>query len=980
MRASSAAKPTGDSSIQLRTAAETLQASGHAVVALDPAGHITVWNERAVELSGWSAGTVLGRALYDLLVGPSRLRLGEGLSRLAAGHAWQAELDLEGPRGKALRLEVSADPVLSSGLPSGSVLVLRALTGEELERRLHELGTVLRLVPDGVLIVDAEARIREWNQAAEAMFGWSRTLILGTPVELLLPEDGVPEFQQVWGHLVAGAHVAPYETRGLGVDGAEHRVAVHPAALHERGTFLGAVATLRQLPSWQPGESRLSQLVAEVPVAVVAYDEHSRVTFAAGGGYLRSGIEPPFVQGTTLLEALPAGSSLHRAVETSLAGEVSQVQMQCDDRVWQYHVAPAPAGGFVSAFDVTRQPDLAVRLQAQLAAAPLALLTFDATGHATFAAGTGFKATSVDPGKLVGLNLLEVCADSPEISQAVASCLAGNSADLVAEFEGQLWDLNYRSCRAGDGSVAGGICIGQDATSWRRLSQQPVDAAPVAGPPAGVLERDALTGLPGRHAIVRRLAEPVAEGIARAVALLEIDDIALLKEAHDLDGVEVATQVLAGRLLTACGSVFLGRWTHNGFAVVLDGRLAEEDLATLCAELTTAVSRVISLPSGEAYLGSTVGTASTRETPVAGLLEAAEDAVRRARADRMAQSRWLVEPADSRRRDSVVAVTRLREALANDELQLHYQPVVSVDNREPVAVEALIRWEHPTEGLLGPAAFIPLAQRSGLIHELGRWTTRQVCEQANRLARDGAPLQVSVNVSAPQLVRPDLVDQFVEVLIETGCPAARLTIEITETALTTDLDRAVSALQRLKNLGCTLALDDFGTGHSSLLYLRRFPVDLLKIDRSFVAGLGINPEDTAIVASIVSLGQNVGVRCIAEGVETLPQLRLLADMGCDMAQGYLFSRALPPAQLTAWLSEQSDQQARASQLVFDPPEAESVTDEILSLHAEGASLHTIAAALNLAGHRTQRGVRWSAQSVAQVIASSIFPRARAPKP
>ncbi len=321
----------------------------------------------------------------------------------------------------------------------------------------------------------------------------------------------------------------------------------------------------------------------------------------------------------------------------------------------------------------------------------------------------------------------------------------------------------------------------------------------------------------------------------------------------------------------------------------------------------------------------------------------------------------------------------LRRGIERGELRLHYQPIVELTDNHVVGVEALVRWERPGIGLQGPAEFIDLAERSGQIMPLGAWVTHEACRVAAELAQLATgPHRVSINLSARQLSDPGAVEILRQALEASGCPASSIEIEVTETALMQDLSAATAALGAIKALGISLALDDFGTGHSSLLYLKHFPVDRIKIDQSFVRGLGADADDTAIVASTISLAHNVGVRCIAEGVETVDQLALLRQMGCDYAQGYLFSRPVTLDAFLKWLPEHLPTRGRrSSSPVASEPSTE--TRRILALHAAGASLHTIAAAMNIEGLRTPRGTRWTAPSVARVITRSQFPTLHLPR-
>jgi diguanylate cyclase (GGDEF)-like protein/PAS domain S-box-containing protein len=240
----------------------------------------------------------------------------------------------------------------------------------------------------------------------------------------------------------------------------------------------------------------------------------------------------------------------------------------------------------------------------------------------------------------------------------------------------------------------------------------------------------------------------------------------------------------------------------------------------------------------------------------------------------------------------------LRAALENGDLRLHYQPTVDLATSEVIGFEALARWPHPTRGMINPLDFIPIAEATGLIVPLGRWVLHEACRQAVEwgTAGDGRPPKMSVNVSVRQFDRADLSEMVSTVLAETGMPADRLCLEMTESVLMTDTEANLEQLLRLKALGLTLAIDDFGTGYSSLAYLRRFPVDTLKIDRSFVERLGVIADDTALTDTIVRLGKSLGMATVAEGIEEFGQLAALREMGCGFAQGYYFSRPVPAAE------------------------------------------------------------------------------------
>jgi EAL domain-containing protein (putative c-di-GMP-specific phosphodiesterase class I) len=244
----------------------------------------------------------------------------------------------------------------------------------------------------------------------------------------------------------------------------------------------------------------------------------------------------------------------------------------------------------------------------------------------------------------------------------------------------------------------------------------------------------------------------------------------------------------------------------------------------------------------------------------------------------------------------------LRRALPREEFVLHYQPILRLATRVPIGVEALVRWMHPEKGILAPREFIPLAEDAGLITRVGEWVLRRACEQARSWQVRGVPkLRVSVNVSAHQFQQREFAAAVRRIVEETGLPPASLDLEITESVAMRDLAHTGRMLTELTDFGVQISMDDFGTGHSSLNYLKHFPIRRLKIDQSFVAGMARHEKDKAIVATIISIAGNLGLDVTAEGVETEEQAALLAGMGCPDVQGFLFGRPVPAEQLEAFL-------------------------------------------------------------------------------
>ena len=418
---------------------------------------------------------------------------------------------------------------------------------------------------------------------------------------------------------------------------------------------------------------------------------------------------------------------------------------------------------------------------------------------------------------------------------------------------------------------------------------------------------DSLTGLPNRTLALDRLALALArtERHPSSVAVLFLD-LDRFKVINDSLGHNFGDQLLVGvaaRLRDAVRpSDTVARIGGDEFVVVCEDIVGVEDAARIAERIAEALSRPFDLTDDEVLLATSVGIALSSgpgDTPET-LLRDADAAMYRAKEG----GRNRYEVFDSSMR--VEAVERLdleqalRRALGRSEFRLFYQPVLDVETGTIVGVEALLRWQHPERGLLRPAEFISLAEETGLILPIGRWALQEACRQAKRWREadpDRPPLTVAVNLSARQLAQPDVADMVAEALESTGTDPSQVWLEITESVLTGDTEATIGALRALKALGVRLSVDDFGTGYSSLLYLKRFPVDTLKVDRSFVAGLGTHPEDTAIVAGVVGLAQTLGLTAIAEGVETEEQRAALLALGCDLAQGYLFGHPESPEDL-----------------------------------------------------------------------------------
>jgi diguanylate cyclase (GGDEF)-like protein len=414
-----------------------------------------------------------------------------------------------------------------------------------------------------------------------------------------------------------------------------------------------------------------------------------------------------------------------------------------------------------------------------------------------------------------------------------------------------------------------------------------------------------LTGLPNRALLLDRLEQALLQRATReepvAVLLLDLDNF---KVINDSLGHQVGDRLLVevSQLLTTCvrpGDT-VARLGGDEFVVLLPAVHSVDEAQHVAERIARDFQEPFTLAGRQVVVSTSVGVVvsqSHTDRPEE-LLRSADVALYRAKDAGRARHAVFSLDMEQSAMQRLELESELRRALQNGELEPHYQPLVALESGKIVGWEALARWQHPERGMISPGAFIPIAEETGIIVPLGRWILECACRQARRWLEviDGDSLSMSVNVAARQFQDPDLIHDIASILEQTGLPPSSLKLEITESAVMEDADAAERTLRSLKELGVQVAIDDFGTGYSSLAYLKRFPVDTLKIDRSFVDGLGQDAQDTAIVRSIIALAKALDMSVTAEGIETPSQRAQLELLGCDIGQGYLFGRPASWAQ------------------------------------------------------------------------------------
>lgn len=423
---------------------------------------------------------------------------------------------------------------------------------------------------------------------------------------------------------------------------------------------------------------------------------------------------------------------------------------------------------------------------------------------------------------------------------------------------------------------------------------------------------DVLTGLPNRALFLDRLGQALHEahrtGRLVGVAFLDLDRFKHINDSLGHATGDQLLKVVAARLAaTVRRGDTVARHSGDEFTLILADVAHADDAARVAQKVLDHLAQPFEAAGRELFVSASLGIAlypgDARDAET--LLRNADLAMYRAKEVGRNNYQFYTAEMTARAIDNLSLENALRHALERDELLLHYQPVVETATGRVVSVEALARWRHPQRGLILPDQFIPFAEETGLIAPIGAWTLRTACAQCCAWERSGYPaLRMAVNLSARHFQEQDLAGAVLQVLHATGLPPQRLELEITESVLIQDADAAQAVLGTLRDAGIRLTLDDFGTGYSSLSYLKRFPLDTIKIDRSFVCDIPTDPDDATIATAIVAMAHRLGIQVIAEGVETPEQYEFLRAEGCDFMQGYLFSPPEPAEKLALLFKDQ----------------------------------------------------------------------------
>ena len=471
--------------------------------------------------------------------------------------------------------------------------------------------------------------------------------------------------------------------------------------------------------------------------------------------------------------------------------------------------------------------------------------------------------------------------------------------DFAVVFEHRVYYYEARVMRVRGRQV---VTVVRDITERKQADEQI----------AFLAYHDNLTGLPNNRLFKDRLQQSIAHAKRNdsmlAVLFLDLDRFKLINDSMGHDVGDKLLQVIADRLTEgtrrqdsiginiAFDANSVARLGGDEFTILLEKVSGQTSITTVARRLIELTAQPINIDNHEIFTSTSIGIAlypnDGEEADT--LLKNADTAMYYAKKQGRNNFQFFDPSMNQASVEQLAIETSLRKAIEHNELMLYYQPQVSIVSGQIVGMEALLRWKHPVKGFISPTSFIPVAEETGMIISIGEWVIREACKQgADWAKRNFKPILISVNLSAKQLREERLNEIIAQILVETGMNPKYLGMELTESAIILDPERALERLKNIKSLGIKMSMDDFGTGYSSLSYLKKFPLDTLKIDQSFIHDILLNQEDASLVKAIISMAHSLGMDVIAEGVEQQEQLEFLGMYQCDAIQGYLFSRPLP---------------------------------------------------------------------------------------
>jgi diguanylate cyclase (GGDEF)-like protein/PAS domain S-box-containing protein len=845
------------------------------------------------------------------------------------------------PRASLLRL----CPILERELREAQIRRERRLVQKALSESELRFRTLAESAPDAILTADGVGTLLFANRAAENIFGLSVAALIGQPVTSLIPdyqphrpraaESGVP-----WRYPVTGRHASgrdlPLEVSfGELVRDGKRLTTVYVRDLSERERAEEAIRESEE--RFRRAALMSSDLIHECDREnnrIVWFGDIDRIVGHAAGEFPRT-----FEAWTKLIHPddharVMASVARHWETAEPFFEEYRVVRQDGEVLHWHHTGTLLRAADGRPSRQIGTITDVSGRRQIEEA-----LKVSEKRYRMLFERNLAGVYRSTLDGRILDCNesfarifgyssreevLQQAAWDfylKPEDREAALARLLErqnltNYELCLRRKDGStVWVLESENLTEGpDGrlSVIEGTTI--DITERKRAEEQVKHLA----------FHDPLTNLPNRLLFNDRLTLAVAQAHRHnqklAVLFLDLDRFKVINDSlgHSV-GDELLRQVAERIQEHVREGDTVARLGGDEFTLLVPGITAEEDSAKIARKICNAVHDPFWIDGRELFVTTSLGVSvypsdgHDAET----LVRNADSAMYRAKEQGRDNYQLYTPAMNAKAIERLSLESRLRQAVANDELELHFQPFIDLRTAEVLGAEALIRWRHPELGLIPPGEFIPIAELSGLIVPIGEWVLRTACAAARKWHQNGFPqMTVSVNLSSRQFQQTDLGSQVTHALEETGLQADKLDLEITESCAMQNAEHSISTLQGLKKQGVRISMDDFGTGYSSLNYLKRFPIDRIKLDQSFVRDLPADKDDAAIAMAVIAMGRSLELVVIAEGVETEEQLRFLSNHNCDQLQGFLLSRPLPPEAFDAFLAQVSDPVAMAKRSLF----------------------------------------------------------------
>ncbi len=831
-------------------------------------------------------------------------------------------------------------PVTNPGQIQSILQISASRAVAELERRhteaeLRKLSSAIEQTGDSVIITDADGVIEYVNPAFEQITGYSRAEALGRKPNLVRSGQHDEDFyRRLWETIQRGL---PFRDVFINRrrDGAAYfeEKTITPLT-NAAGRITGYVSTGKDMTERMRAEKALQEN-NEILERIFASTHFSLVYLDRDFNFIRvnkayanaCGFPPEYFPGKNHFHLYPHAENeaiFRRVVQSGEPFSIFAKPFEFPDHpewgvtYWDWTLHPLKnAEGNVETLlfillDVTESKqteDRAARLGRILERSSNEIYVFDATTlKFTQANQSALKNLGYSTDEMRGLTPLDIkWTFTLEQFRVMAEPLRQGDEDLLtfetehARKDGSLYPVEVRLQYSAVETPAVFVAVVTDITE-RRQTQERLNY---------LAFYDTLTGLPNRLLLLDRLRQAMLECEHRerlvAVMFLDLDRFKLVNDTLGHEAGDLLLKDVAGRL---SGCVRPGdtvaRLGGDEFTVILANIAHVDDVGRVAQKVINVFSTPFLLAGKEVFVSPSIGITlyPFDDTDPELLLKNADTAMYHAKDSGRNTFRFFTADLNRRAAQRLDLETALRHALDRDEFLLHYQPQVDLTSGRIIGLEALIRWQRPGTGLVPPLDFIPLAEETGLIVPIGEWALRTACAQNQAWQEAGLPpLRMSVNIAARQFQQQNLAEVVIRILEETGLGPHWLMLEITESTVMRDAGAAIETLREIGSLGVGLSVDDFGTGYSSLSYLKRFPLDCLKIDKSFIEDITTNPDDAAIATAIISMAGSLEIKVVAEGVESLAQLDFLRARGCDAMQGYYFSKPLPATALAAMLAK-----------------------------------------------------------------------------